>query len=93
MKSSNRPRTAPKSRPEFVILGRSNGGKSSLVNALVRKKEIALMSKKSGEGFGYGLMHTRCLFKVPNEYVCLLTWCLVNVGKTQLINHFLTNKS
>ncbi|KAK8673618.1 hypothetical protein V6N13_111941 [Hibiscus sabdariffa] len=39
----------------------SNVGKSSLINALVRKKEVALTSKKP--------------------------------GKTQLINHFLVNKS
>lgn len=62
IKSSNRPKDCPKDgRPEFAILGRSNVGKSSLINALVRKKEIALTSKKP--------------------------------GKTQLINHFLVNKS
>uniref|UniRef100_A0A7C8YWP3 EngB-type G domain-containing protein n=1 Tax=Opuntia streptacantha TaxID=393608 RepID=A0A7C8YWP3_OPUST len=62
VKSSNRPKDCPKDgRPEFAILGRSNVGKSSLINALVRKKEIALTSKKP--------------------------------GKTQLINHFLVNKS
>ncbi|KAL7257773.1 hypothetical protein ACSBR1_003977 [Camellia fascicularis] len=43
------------------MLGRSNVGKSYLINALVRKKEVALTSKKP--------------------------------GKTQLINHFLVNKS
>ncbi|MED6211205.1 hypothetical protein PIB30_071482 [Stylosanthes scabra] len=62
VKSSGRARDCPKDdRPEFAILGRSNVGKSSLINALVRKKEIALTSKKP--------------------------------GKTQLINHFLVNKS
>lgn len=62
VKSSGRPKDCPKDdRPEFAILGRSNVGKSSLINALVRKKEIALTSKKP--------------------------------GKTQLINHFLVNKS
>lgn len=62
VKSSNRPKDCPKDgRPEFAILGRSNVGKSSLINSLVRKKEIALTSKKP--------------------------------GKTQLINHFLVNKS
>jgi len=34
--------------PEFAILGRSNVGKSSLINAFVRKKEVALTSKKPG---------------------------------------------
>ncbi|KAL6993874.1 hypothetical protein U1Q18_011986 [Sarracenia purpurea var. burkii] len=62
VKSSSRPKDCPKdSRPEFAMLGRSNVGKSSLINALVRKKEVALTSKKP--------------------------------GKTQLINHFLVNKS
>ncbi|XP_010936165.1 GTP-binding protein At2g22870 [Elaeis guineensis] len=62
VKSSARARDCPKDdRPEFAILGRSNVGKSSLINALVRKKEFALTSKKP--------------------------------GKTQLINHFLINKS
>ncbi|CAI9118334.1 OLC1v1019893C1 [Oldenlandia corymbosa var. corymbosa] len=62
VKSSNRPKDCPKDdRPEFAMLGRSNVGKSSLINSLVRKKEVALTSKKP--------------------------------GKTQLINHFLVNKS
>ncbi|KAL2922849.1 hypothetical protein RDABS01_007700 [Bienertia sinuspersici] len=62
VKSSNRPKDCPKDGlPEFAVLGRSNVGKSSLINALVRKKEVALTSKKP--------------------------------GKTQLINHFLINKS
>ncbi|XP_071704303.1 GTP-binding protein At2g22870 [Rutidosis leptorrhynchoides] len=60
--SSIRPKDCPKDdRPEFAMLGRSNVGKSSLINSLVRKKEVALTSKKP--------------------------------GKTQLINHFLVNKS
>lgn len=49
VKSSGRAKDCPKDdRPEFAILGRSNVGKSSLINALVRKKEIALTSKKPG---------------------------------------------
>lgn len=62
VKSSNRPKDCPSDGlPEFAVLGRSNVGKSSLINTLVRKKEVALTSKKP--------------------------------GKTQLINHFLINKS
>ncbi|KAK2656782.1 hypothetical protein Ddye_009834 [Dipteronia dyeriana] len=62
VKSSAKAKDCPKDdKPEFAILGRSNVGKSSLINALVRKKEVALTSKKP--------------------------------GKTQLINHFLVNKS
>lgn len=49
VKSSGRVRDCPHDdRPEFAIVGRSNVGKSSLINTLVRKKEIALTSKKPG---------------------------------------------
>ncbi|KAM7263969.1 hypothetical protein ACFE04_001652 [Oxalis oulophora] len=62
VKSSAKAKDCPKDcKPEFAILGRSNVGKSSLINTLVKKKEVALTSKKP--------------------------------GKTQLINHFLVNKS
>ncbi|XP_078172708.1 P-loop containing nucleoside triphosphate hydrolases superfamily protein [Carex rostrata] len=64
VKSSAKAKDCPRDplrRPEFAILGRSNVGKSSLINSLVRKKDVALTSKKP--------------------------------GKTQLINHFLINKS
>ena len=33
--------------PEFAIVGRSNVGKSSLLNSIVRRKKLALTSKKS----------------------------------------------
>ncbi|KAG7942549.1 hypothetical protein I3843_16G109000 [Carya illinoinensis] len=50
VKSSGRAKDCPKDdRPEFAILGRSNVGKSSLINALVHKKEVALTSKKPGK--------------------------------------------
>lgn len=49
VKSSSRVKDCPKDhRPEFAVVGRSNVGKSSLINALVRKKEVALTSKKPG---------------------------------------------
>lgn len=50
--SSVRAKDCPKDdRPEFAMLGRSNVGKSSLINSLVRKKEVALTSKKPGLRF------------------------------------------
>lgn len=50
VKSSARARDCPKDdRPEFAVLGRSNVGKSSLINALTRRKEAALTSKKPGD--------------------------------------------
>lgn len=52
VKSSNRPKDCPEdNRPEFAMLGRSNVGKSSLINCLVRKKDVALTSKKPGYSF------------------------------------------
>uniref|UniRef100_A0A0A9E8V0 GTP-binding protein n=1 Tax=Arundo donax TaxID=35708 RepID=A0A0A9E8V0_ARUDO len=50
VKCSARARDCPKDdRPEFAVLGRSNVGKSSLINALTRRKEAALTSKKPGK--------------------------------------------
>lgn len=48
-------------KPEFAFIGRSNVGKSSLINMLCNKRELAKVSSTP--------------------------------GKTQLINHFLINKS
>lgn len=57
VKSSGKAKDCPKDhRPEFAILGRSNVGKSSLINSLVRKKEVALTSKKPGS-------HSYCFSK------------------------------
>ncbi|KAK3150940.1 hypothetical protein QOZ80_3AG0239660 [Eleusine coracana subsp. coracana] len=50
VKSSASARDCPKDdRPELAVLGRSNVGKSSLINALTRRKEAALTSKKPGK--------------------------------------------
>ncbi len=51
----------PPDLPEYAFIGRSNVGKSSLINMLVEKKKLAKVSSTP--------------------------------GKTQLINHFLINKS
>jgi GTP-binding protein len=49
VKSSVRPEGCPKDGlPEFSLISRSNVGKSSLLNSLVRRKRLALMSKKPG---------------------------------------------
>ena len=38
----------PVSLPEVLIVGKSNVGKSSLINALTNKKSLAFTSKKPG---------------------------------------------
>jgi GTP-binding protein len=49
VKSSVRPDDCPRDGlPEFALVGRSNVGKSSLLNSLVRRKRLALTSKKPG---------------------------------------------
>jgi GTP-binding protein len=59
VKSSVRPDDCPKDgRPEFALVGRSNVGKSSLLNSLVRRKRLALTSKKPGKA---ALHCLRCL--------------------------------
>lgn len=35
--------------PEFAVIGRSNVGKSSLINMLTQRRELALVSKQPGE--------------------------------------------
>lgn len=49
VKSSVRTEDCPSDGlPEFALVGRSNVGKSSLLNSLVRRKKLALTSKKPG---------------------------------------------
>lgn len=52
VKSSVRTEDCPSDGlPEFALVGRSNVGKSSLLNSLVRRKKLALTSKKPGTFF------------------------------------------
>lgn len=43
------PAADPRARPEVAFLGRSNAGKSSLLNALVRRKQLARTSGTPGK--------------------------------------------
>ncbi|KAL6227516.1 PREDICTED: GTP-binding protein At2g22870 [Fragaria vesca subsp. vesca] len=68
VKSSSRAKDCPKhDRPEFAILGRSNVGKSSLINALVKKKDVALTSKKPGKT------------KLINHFLVNKSWYIVDL--------------
>ncbi|VFQ97674.1 unnamed protein product [Cuscuta campestris] len=53
--------------PEFALVGRSNVGKSSLLNSIVRRKKLALTSKKPGK--------TQCI----NHFRINDSWHLVDL--------------
>lgn len=53
--------------PEFALVGRSNVGKSSLLNSLVRRRKLALTSKKPGK--------TQCI----NHFRINDSWYLVDL--------------
>ncbi|XP_075101554.1 GTP-binding protein At2g22870-like [Nicotiana tabacum] len=54
-------------KPEFALVGRSNVGKSSLLNSLVKRKRLALTSKKPGK--------TQCI----NHFRINDSWYLVDL--------------
>ncbi|XXG73196.1 hypothetical protein AAC387_Pa07g2156 [Persea americana] len=68
VKSSKRWEDCPSDGvPEFALVGRSNVGKSSLLNSLVRRKRLALTSKKPGK--------TQCI----NHFRINDSWYLVDL--------------
>ncbi|GAB2284857.1 hypothetical protein Dimus_019310 [Dionaea muscipula] len=68
VKSSVSPDDCPSDGlPEFALVGRSNVGKSSLLNSLVRRKKLALTSKKPGK--------TQCI----NHFRVNDSWYLVDL--------------
>ncbi|KDP34218.1 hypothetical protein JCGZ_07789 [Jatropha curcas] len=68
IKSSVRTEDCPSDGlPEFALVGRSNVGKSSLLNSLVRRKRLALISKKPGK--------TQCI----NHFRVNDSWYLVDL--------------
>lgn len=72
IKSSVRTQDCPSDGlPEFALVGRSNVGKSSLLNSLVRRKRLALTSKKPGETvtwIGFSFLGFKCLYWVLDFY-------------------------
>ncbi|KAL2346898.1 hypothetical protein Fmac_000898 [Flemingia macrophylla] len=68
VKSSVRTEDCPSDGlPEFALVGRSNVGKSSLLNSIVRRKKLALTSKKPGK--------TQCI----NHFRINDSWYLVDL--------------
>ncbi|KAG6772716.1 hypothetical protein POTOM_024135 [Populus tomentosa] len=108
IKSSVRTEDCPSDGlPEFALVGRSNVGKSSLLNSLVRRKKLALTSKKPATNDGLffcGICvvtsEMTCIeFGVlQRRRLCCLELNIICVfvlgeGKTQCINHFKVNDS
>lgn len=54
-------------RPEFAFIGRSNVGKSSLINLLAERRDLALVSDKPGKT------------KLINFFIMNGSWCLVDL--------------
>lgn len=68
VKSASDPAQCPApALPEFAFIGRSNVGKSSLINALVNRNGLALISSKPGK--------TRLI----NHFIINDTWYLVDL--------------
>lgn len=74
IKSSEYDRSAPDlktcpnwNRPEFAFIGRSNVGKSSLINMLVERRDLALVSGEPGKT------------KLINFFIVNGSWCLVDL--------------
>ncbi|KMZ75056.1 GTP-binding protein [Zostera marina] len=65
--SVNRDQCPADGFPEFALVGRSNVGKSSLLNSIVRRKKLALTSKKPGK--------TQCI----NHFRINDSWFLVDL--------------
>ncbi|MFY0671804.1 MAG: YihA family ribosome biogenesis GTP-binding protein [Bacteroidia bacterium] len=68
LKSSSRPSECPPSNlPEYAFIGRSNVGKSSLINFLMQRKELAMTSGKPGKT------------KLINHFLVNKKWYLVDL--------------
>ncbi len=67
-KSSGKPQECPLANlPEYAFIGRSNVGKSSLINYLMQRKELAMTSGKPGKT------------KLINHFLVEKSWYLVDL--------------
>ena len=61
----------PAKLPEFAVIGRSNVGKSSLINLLTGKKALALTSKTPGVPSLLGLSMASSMSEGQGHFLCL----------------------
>ena len=59
----------PSKHPEFAVIGRSNVGKSSLINMLTGKKALAQISKTPGQLTCYCLQYSPKFYRLENDAV------------------------
>ena len=79
--------------PEFAVIGRSNVGKSSLINMLTGKRKLALVSKQPGAFGGCMLRPALLRWALPALRAQSMAQPLPPAGKTRCINHFIINGS
>ncbi len=94
VKSSTNMAQCPKSKlPEFAVIGRSNVGKSSLINMLTGQAALAKVSKTPGSCSTCSQPHPVLLlvWKSVTGNSGVLHMLIVCAGKTIYINHFLIN--
>eukprot|EP00882_Tetradesmus_deserticola_P022575 GHRQ01024499.1.p1 GENE.GHRQ01024499.1~~GHRQ01024499.1.p1 ORF type:complete len:197 (+),score=2.84 GHRQ01024499.1:93-683(+) len=85
----------PQDYPEFAVIGRSNVGKSSLINMLTQNSKLAKVSKEPG---GHGRCRCwHCMQGTAHRVLwcgqCMPSFVCLCAGMTKTINHFLINDS
>jgi GTP-binding protein len=59
--------SSPVGIPEIIFMGRSNVGKSSLINMITNRKGLAYTSKKAGKTSEFNYFHTKGVFGAKNS--------------------------
>ena len=65
--------------PEYAFIGRSNVGKSSLINMLTKRPKLAMTSSTPGKTLLRGKMHVYKIQKIIEDYI---------LGREQMTNLF-----
>ncbi len=100
-KSSVKASDGPPGRlPEFALIGRSNVGKSSMINSLASSQKLARVSKEPGARHSVvarapAAAHQHMVESAMRHVALCSTCCCCpwGPGMTKLINHYLINDS